>query len=283
MWIPTTAMEDCGAGATNAVYEALVPAGTSGGVSITPNAAAHTKGDWVEIGISTIPCDGFFVQANAGEVADDYLFDIGIGGTGVEVVIVQDILISAMPGTTGFGDPVGFYIPLPQMSATRFSVRTQCSQASAAALSVNMILANGGSYEAMRRNRATTYGANTGTTRGTSIDPGGSANADGTWVQISGAISNPIEAVLLCYGNQQNTARTTASWRTDLGFGASLSEVVVVPQTQLRAVDSTDMVRPLVAEREAAIAAGERLVARARCSITDATDRLFDLVVIGFD
>jgi hypothetical protein len=31
------------------------------------------------------------------------------------------------------------------------------------------------------------------------------------------------------------------------------------------------------------IAAGTRLAARSQCSNTDATDRLFDLAVIGFD
>lgn len=263
-------------------FEAVgAPSGTSGGTAVVSNASANTKGAYTELGTSTMDADGFYVHITPGTAARDFLIDIALGAASSEVDVVSNLLYST--GTTStFVEAESFYVPVGIPAGSRISVRCQASSGTSQ-ISIYVVLAKGDAYRRQRCQRATTYGANTADSGGTSLDPGGSANTDGGYSQLSAAITNPIRSVLICVGNQVNGARTDASFRFNLARGAGGSEVVVAPTIFARASTDHDLIRPHMIARDFRIEAGQRLAANTRCSITDATDRLIDIVVIGFD
>lgn len=248
---------------------------------LTTGGSAHTKGSYGQItAAASIDADGFWLQLIAGSASNDYLFDLAIGGAGSEVNILSNLLLCC----SGFGvfESWDVYVPLPIKRGTRIAGRAQSTLASQN-FRAGLTLCKGPMYRAMRQRRAVTYGANTADSGGQAIDPGGSANAKGSYAQLSAAITNPIRYAILCHGNVRNGARTDYTALLDLAVGAAASEVVVAGNMYLRLESASDMVRPALRGRWLDIERGSRLAARASCSGTDATDRLTDLVVIGFD
>lgn len=251
-------------------------------IAVVASGSANTKGSWTNIKTSSaFDADGFYVQVRPDTASRDWLYDIGIGPAASEVAIITNALASS----SGSGSFEGhrYYVPIPVPAGTRFSARCQSTSGSAQMI-VGVTPVRGSYFAAKRRLRATTYGAATGDSGGTTIDCGGSASTRGAWAELSSGITNPIDDyALIFYGNRLNGARTATTFISDLGSGAASSEVVEIPGIWTTAEGFQDMVRPSVAEANVRLAAGTRLVMRAECHITDATDRTFDAVVIGFD
>ena len=67
-----------------------------------------------------------------------------------------------------------------------------------------------------------------------------------------------------------------------IGIGAAGSEKIVAADLTARSSSITDEVRPSFIALPVAIPAGSRIAVRAQCSITDATDHLFDIALYGF-
>jgi hypothetical protein len=254
---------------------------SSRGTAIPADASANTKGAWVElVASSPIDADGFYLQLEALGTTRDHLVDIGIGASSSEVVIVPDFLFSTGTGPSGVEE---VYIPLPIPAGTRIAAR---SQATAGSQSVGVLLqlVQGEMYRAMRCSRATAYGSTAADSGGIVVDPGGSANTKGAWAEIHSGITNPIRYAILCIGNRTNGAVGAFTQHLmDFGTGAGGAEVVLLDDQVLMADQTTDRLGPHVFARHVSIPAGTRIAARSQCSNTDATDRLFDLAVIGFD
>lgn len=243
--------------------------------------SANAKGSWAELTSSSpIDADGFYLNVAMVGTNRDFLFDIGVGAAGSEVVILENVLVSI--GSISIGQIVEAYVPLPIKAGTRIAARCQSTTVSAV-LGIMAHLAAGDFYSAMRCGRATTYGALTADSGGTSIDPGAVASTKGSWVELAASLTNPFRSALVCVGNQANAVRSAASYSLDLGIGAAASEQVVLADNYMHADATTDLVFPPLIQRFLSAKSGERLAARAKSDITDATDRLFDLVVIGFD
>jgi hypothetical protein len=264
--------------AFSAVGEAT---GSSRGTAIPGDAAANTKGSWIElVSSSPIDADGFYLQLEALGTSRDHLVDIGIGAAGSEVVIVPNFQFSTGTGPSGIEE---VYIPLPIPAGTRIAAR---SQATAGSQSVGVLLqlVQGELYRAMRCSRATAYGSNTADSGGVVVDPGAVAHTKGSWAEIHSGITNPIRYAILCIGNRANTGVGAFTQHLmDFGIGGAGAEVVLLDDQVVMADQTTDRLGPHVFARHVSIPAGTRLAARSQCSNTDATDRLFDLAVIGFD
>lgn len=258
---------------------------SSNGTGLTAPASANTKGAWQQITAATDKdWDGFHVQVLVGQGTLDVLIDIGIGAAASEQVILENVLISSPNVGAGDGYTAAhFYVPLPVKAGTRVAGRYQTSSTTNDEVFVLLEGAAGDSFSALSLGRATTYGASTADSGGTSVDCGGSINTKGAWSQLSAAIANPIRHALVCFGNQANNARTNVSFLVDVGVGAAAAEVVVVPNMYVRARQFDDLLVPPFAERSMTAQSGQRLAARAQCQTADATDRLVDVVVIGFD
>jgi hypothetical protein len=96
------------------------------------------------------------------------------------------------------------------------------------------------------------------------------------------SLSSDIQGFALNFGNRVNTARTSCFWLVDFAIGGAGSEKIVIPDFLVRGHVSSDDVYPMWSPfMPMAIPAGTRIAARAQCSITDATDRLIEVMMYG--
>ncbi len=258
-----------------------IDASNSRGTTLTASGSTNVKGSWTQLIASTSQeLEGFFLVAQRhGSSNADYLIDLGIGAGGSEQVIVSNLLTTNGSGGVAHGPYALFPFPIP--SGSRIAGRCQANIASAQI----RISVHGWSplpLLAASVGRGTTYGAATADSGGTSIDPGGSANTKGSWTEITSSTSAIHTGLLAAFGSQANATRTSCTWLFDIGIGAGGSEQIIIPDVlvQCQATDDTPSPNytPLLPVQ---LAAGTRLAVRAACSITDATDRLLDVVLYG--
>lgn len=251
---------------------------TSGATLTT--GGASSKGSYVEMssGLER-PVDGFYLACLLGGGAIDYLIDIAVGPANQEEVILANFPF----GSGSASLPGRAYIPLKIPGGSRVAARCQASSA-ANTVEIIMQFVRGDYARALSFERATTYGADTSDSGGTSVDPGGSANGEGTWTTISASIENRIRYAIACYGNaRNNTIGVNSRALFDFGFGPVGSEQLLVEGLIIQADTAADRYTPLYDQLMIDVPAGERLVARQQNNNTDATDRLVDMTIIGFD
>lgn len=248
---------------------------------MTGGSPANTKGTWVEL-VASCPFDaaGFFLSFSGGSTnTHDVLLDVGVGAAGSEQVILENFLNSL----SGFASPRhNVFVPLPVKAGARVAVRTQ-STTNNGPCGVALQFVAGDFFSQLGLGRATTYGAATADSGGTEVDPGGTANTKGAYAQIVAATTNPIRYMVVCVGSRNNGVYASARSLMDIAVGAAASEQVLIDDLFMVVSDSTDLHEPASFGLPVSVAAGQRLAARAQTSITDATDRLRDIVIIGFD
>ncbi len=247
------------------------------GTAVASHASDNTKGAWVEFSAST-PFDAvgvlmfFSLPGPAGR-----LIDLGVGGAGSEVVVVENILRTV--GGTFSADHIFLPIAIPQGS--RLALRQQSTTGSHVS-EVTLMLVAGNFAHSSGFHRATTYGAATADSGGVSVDPGGTINTKGAYSEIAAATARAAKSVLLLIGNWANTAMSNAAWLIDIAVGAAGSEVVVAADVFVTSFTGSDSIVPGAILLPISIPAGARLAVRAQCNSNDATDRLLDAVIIGF-
>lgn len=253
-------------------------AGSSLGTAITAGAT-NTEGSYAQLTAST-PHDAhaIIVMGRTNLNGQSSLVDIAIGGAGSEQVIVADLLIQGPRAVMPYFLPI--YVP----GGVRLSARARSSTNVGVQNVTVMLLRNQfGGVPAL--SRATVYGAATGDSGGTSVDPGASGNTKGSYVQIVASTTYAHKGIIFGINQDKNTGTTQADWLYDIAIGAAGSEVVIVPdlwinqaQTGLAAA-TPSTVGPIMIP----IPIATRIAVRAQCSINDATDRLNDVIIIGVD
>jgi len=246
-------------------------------------AQDNTKGAWAEV-ISATPFDvsgiilSFVRPYATGEM--DCLIDIGTGANPNEVAIISDLLYTHSTAAT---PAYSYFVPISIPKGTRISARGQCSDTAYNRNVMASILLISGTFQSQQPCMIVdTYGATAADSGGTSVDPGGSANTKGSYSQLSASIARATKGIAIGIGNQGNTGRTTAMALLDIAVGGAGSENVVISDlfVHLSALEGTPpFTYPFI---PISIPAGSRIAARAQCSITDATDRLFDVVLYCF-
>ena len=248
---------------------------------VAPSATANTKGLWVEFVASTgFPTRYLTVEMGRGETNNQFLTDVGIGGAGSEVVLVANLMVET--GANGRERTFLYQLPVWIPPSTRVSLRSQVNETSSGGDRFAVTLSSGGFPGPQAFSRVTTYGAITADSGGTQVDPGGSADTKGAWAQLV-ASSNLVRWVTIAVGNQANATPTSAKWMIDIGIGSATSEVVLIPDLNLYWASAQGNFTPSVWSFPVSIPSGTRISARAQCDITDATDRLFDIVVYGVE
>jgi hypothetical protein len=244
------------------------------------SGSANVKGGWVEL-ISSTPYFGtlYMTHQATNSLSKDSLFDLGIGAAGSELIIVNNLLFSSLGGASYTGGQL-YSLPLSVPSGARIAVRVQSSASSVLHnVSAGIIgvsdMRNGICFQS-----CATYGAVTEDSGGTSIDPGGSANTKGAWVELTSATTSYTQGFFLAFGNKCNAARADASMAIDVGVGAAGLERPIVQNFIIQAGSAMDSITPRVSPFfYVGIPTGTRISARSACSITDATDRLIDIVL----
>lgn len=251
-------------------------AATSNGIIVTGNAVANTKGDYAELIAATdTASDWLLLMLGRGSATAEFLIDISTGAAASEVVLISNLQIS----TGGTINPVPVLIPIYINAGTRISARCQSTTAGGFFSATAHVITSKSPQHFGRV--ATTYGAATADSGGTSIDPGAVALTKGSYVQLTASTTSKIEWLVISFGNQANTARTSCGWLVDIATGAGGSEVVKVPNIHIGSHSQSDTVDPVCLCLPVSIPAGTRIAVRAECSTNDATDRLIDVTLVG--
>jgi hypothetical protein len=244
----------------------------------TNTTTANTKGSWYQLVASTLfPTSYLMICVRFANSDYNYLMDIGVGGAGSEVVIIPNIHFSRSSNTawnTSFT-----IIPVNIPAGTRIATRAQSSTANK---NYQFLGGYGGGGFATPSNFSfvDSYGATTASSRGTSIDPGGSAWSYGSWVQMTASTTRAAKGFFLSFGGQGNTNRVDGHWIVRLGMGGAGSEIVMCTMAACsQSLYNADIQPNITAFVPLNIPSGVRLSLSATSGITDATDRTFDAVL----
>lgn len=253
--------------------------GTSTVATVTAAGSTNTKGTPAQL-IASTPFDahGLIVTIRQITGTSRYLLDIMTGANTAELVLVGDIHTSNAVSVCS-----NFYIPIAVAAGTRISARSQADTASLT-MRLGISLMQYSLLGPVSFSRSTTYGSNTATSGGTSVDPGGTAHTKGAWAPLSTSTTNDIKSLMLMIGSGNNAAMTSAEVLLDVGIGASGQEKVIIDDLYIRLQGTATNITPAVLGPFLCnIPAGTRLSVRTQCGITDTTDRLIDVVAYGLD
>jgi hypothetical protein len=270
---------------TSGLNAITYPAGpATAGFTVTADSTDNSKGAYTEIVASapfTANAITVAVQVTVGTAGRLFLLDIATGAAAAETVVVPNLILE---GTSSSSSAYGcgwIRIPLRIVAGQRVSVRCQCSASSTTIGQVSMTLIAAGGVDGITS--FVNYGADTSDSGGTQLDPGGSANTKGSWVQLTASSSAITQwlSLLTTYGH---TTVSTCSWAVDIGTGAAASEVVLVPDLRVTSATnsgSQPTLQPKSQELLTYIAAGTRIAARCSCSISTSTARLLDVALLA--
>lgn len=251
----------------------------SRGTTITASATANTKGSYVQLIASTAyTTQAVFVLCDDMAAGIDYLVDISIGPA-TETVILPNLYFGGGTGTIVYSGGYRFNVEIP--SGTRITARCQSSSAVANQIRVTLLLVAMDERGSSPYTTVTTYGVNTATSGGVSVDPGAVAHTKGAYSVITASTTQPIDELYVAIGNQKNTTRTSASWLIDIAIGPA-TETVIIANIPVNCSSSPDIITPqTIGPIPIQIPVGTRLTARAQSDLATATVRLFDCMLYG--
>ena len=237
---------------------------------------ANGKGSYAQIVASTgFAYDALSFQLNGSSGSgggQTYLVDIAVGGAGSESVIVPNVLLDCARGT-GMTD-VNIWLPCAVPAGSRLAVRCQ-ETGGAGTRQVTAEVngrAGGWNMPASMGSLATNYGANTGTTNGVLIDQGASANAFGSWIQMTASTSRDHNCIVMVMGTDQQISGLGGWYFFQLAVGGSGSEQVVA-EFQSSSNTNDTRLQTNVHTYFGYVPAGTRLSMRAKCNAAAAGDR----------
>jgi len=265
-------------------YESVgVSTSTSLGTAIT-GGIADTKGTpWTEIDASTSVAVEAILVHIGGNSTTNYqnLIDIGTGASSSEVVLIADLMASC--GDT-FGEGRNYLIPISIASGTRLSARVQGSVGSADVLVSITLISDAGLDITAFTNIDTLGAVSSGESGGTVVDPGGSANTKGVYVEIDSSTAQNYKGLIIAIGQNGNNGVGAFRFLLDVAIGAVDVEVDFISNlhfmtTSLPDYGTSRVVGPLACD----IPSSSRLTVRMQCSGTNSTDRLEDIILYGLN
>ena len=258
--------------------EAAVTTASSTGITVS-DASTDTKGSWTELLASTAyPTDWIMVTASSLASADSFLFDIGVGASTAEKVLIPDILHDEAGVLVAIARQWLWPIYIP--AGTRLSARCQSSTSSTDSMSITVHLFASQLASIPGLSRVEGFGSVSSGSKGTAHDPGASINTKAaSWTQLIASTSHPYRWMTLSTQVPGASLAAATEWLFDIGVGAAAAEKVVVPNLWQIGPGTTDAVLPACWSFPVNIPAGSRVSVRAQCSVNTATER--NLVICG--
>jgi hypothetical protein len=253
----------------------------SRGATITSSATANVKGTYTQLIATTgFEVDGVLVMADDQATGVDYLVDIAVGAAASEVVLLPNLLFTGATGSISYG--ANYFFNVPVKAGERISARCQASTLSSI-IRISCLAFGVDFMASSPLGIVTAYGVATGTSGGTSVDPGATINTKGAYAQLVASTTAPIRKCMIAIGNQHNSARTvSSSWLLDIAIGGAGSEQVILSNLALNSSTSPDIVAPQVyGPIPIGIPSATRLAARSQCSDATAGSRTFDVAIYG--
>jgi hypothetical protein len=237
----------------------------------TSNASANTKGSWTSLGTTTRHTTRMKVHLNVpGSTVRDMLCDIGVGGSGSEVVVFPNLVLSAGSSQDN-GHHYEFPCNIP--AGTAISVRGQASTGGTTGWCSIHCIADG--LLTPRGGIVFAIGANTSTSAGVDInEPSSSANTKGSYSQITASTDYPIRQLWLAQTNLKSASVAQLHRLADIAVGAASSEQIIVPDLSLRAWDGPDHhMQNVLGPIPVNIPAGTRIAIRSQLDLSIASPK----------
>lgn len=252
----------------------------SRGTTIRTGSPAHNKGGYALLTPSTpFDADLIGIHIGAGDTICKTLVDIALapqGGT--ETVIFHNLMADI---ATASYRSYSYLFPTPIPARSKISARIQ-SNSSVSSFNVAGFIAGSGFADNPHLGTVKTYGIITATSSGTEVDPGATANVKGSWTPIATSTTSPIKQLWIVFSGQANDLRTSCAWLVDIAIGASGNEQIIIPNIPVDVADTGDIINPRVTGPfNYSIPTGSRISVRSQCTITEATDRLFEVAIYG--
>ena len=209
--------------------------------AVTASATPHTKGSWVELDASTSQ-DAYLINVNLHDSSlsgtnTGMLVDIGIGGSGSEVVLIPNLLAGWKSGSNSTVIPL--YIP----AGNRLSARVQAVIGSDTVnVGVRLLSSPNSFLHDMRQfGNVVTYGADEANSRGTRVFSS-VADAKGAWIELTASTTEPHSAIGVSAQGDTDVSLTGQTPFIDIGFGAISSEEMLLSNLRC-ATSSSEIVR----------------------------------------
>lgn len=194
------------------------------GTAITASATINTKGSYVEL-VSAVNNLTDSVAIDIGFDGESevtmrsMLFDIAIGEAGSEVVVINNMYLSAQ-SVVNYST---ISIPLSIRSGVRISARMQSTVASSVGL-IYIRLSAGDFKSNVGNGLVKSYGVTEATSRGTMVV---GETTYGAWTELTASTTKDIKGFFVCVSNVGG-AWSGSSAFYDVGIGGAGGEIVVI-------------------------------------------------------
>jgi hypothetical protein len=244
---------------------------------LTTGGVANVKSSWYQLFASTTAfANMMYVLSWPVQKSYDFLIDIAVGPAGSEIVLIPDLLVSSDLYETAPVSLLRLACAIP--AGSRISFRAQCTGTSQP-ITIQVSLVGSNFLGWPQCQAYTTYGANAVDSGATSVDPGGTANVKGAWVEMTASTTRDIGAIVIAAG--QRNGGGPYQWDIDVGVGAAGSEVVLIPDVQFENLSNSPIPKPRWwGPFPVTVPAGTRLAVRMKCSVNTATKRLLDIELL---
>ena len=238
--------------------------------ALTYSGTANTKGAWKQL-IASTSYDACWAVITVTTGYDGDLsaaFDIGVGSSGSEVAIINDLIASG--SYNGQNDLLAnrrYSFPIQIPAGTRLSGRCQRTSTGTSGIygpSVQIHLFDGSFTQMEGAAGVDAIGFTSGTTLGTTIVPG--TNTPGSYAQLSSSTSRDYIGFLLGFDAQGNVTGW-ADYLVDFAIGASGSEKNIVPQSALSLASGVTLEPAVFPFCPISVPAGTRIAARAAIDV----------------
>lgn len=255
------------------VYASWYGAGVYNATVAAP-AGLNTKGLYTELSASTTFDSSrlYFVNRSQNTVSK-CLLDISTGAAGVETVRCADIMLQRGVGGQDSNMILPLNIDIP--SGTRIAMRMQ-SSVTITTVAPYLIQED---VPLASISNPVTYGSNLTTSGGVTVDTGAVVDTKGAYSQITASTTVDIDAIACIHG-MNNTLPANAGFKTDIATGAAGSETIVAPDFSWTTT-ALGLYIPNVFQFNLVIPSGTRLAVRAQSTTTNATDRVYEAIIIG--
>jgi hypothetical protein len=252
-------------------------------VNCTTAATAHTPGAWVQV-TSFFPAnvDGLRVSVAphaSNGVDTSLLLDVGVGGSGSEVTVAENILVGYAAPDGGPHAPAFIDLPVSIAAGQRLAMRVRGAQTSAS---------KSFHLSALQCSRPTptslvTFGANTSTSSGVVLTAPANVNVKSAWTEITASTPVDLMAVqlLVTLGPGNTNIANNVNRLFDLGIGSPGSEQVIVSNVHGATTNSEGSRWIPSAWYVADFPAGIRLAVRYQASSVASDAGTMAAVVIG--
>jgi hypothetical protein len=253
----------------------------SDGMAGAPSSSAstHTKGSYTQLQAATsADATGLYIGINnAAATGRSFLVDIAVGAAASEQIILANLLIDQPLRLVN-----SLQLPCLIPAGSRIAARCQCDTGSQQITMAGFLIA-GGLWGESFGGPVVTLGANTATSKGTTVDAGATPSTYGAWTTIEASTAADIAAINVRKGSNRNTAPVEANLYSNylqIGVGAAAAEQVVA-RLPVAATTSGYMGTGFEGWLPVNIPAGSRVAARYLSNTADATDRIIDVQVLG--